>query len=82
MTSHAAIIARGLDTCCVIGCNGIAVDENNKKFTLNGKTFKEGDFISIDGNSGKIYDSIIPTVLEPISDDYYRVMAWAEKYRK
>ena len=82
MTSHAAVVARGMGTCCVSGCGDIAMDEANKKFTLTGKTFHEGDWISIDGSTGNIYDGIIPTVDASISGDFGRVMAWADKYRK
>ena len=82
MTSHAAVVARGMGTCCVSGCGDIAMDEANKKFTLAGKTFHEGDWISIDGSTGNIYDGIIPTVDASISGDFGRVMAWADKYRK
>ena len=82
MTSHAAVVARGMGTCCVSGCGEIAMDEENKKFTLSGKTYHEGDFISIDGSTGKIYDGIIPTVDASIGGDFGRIMAWADKYRK
>ena len=82
MTSHAAVVARGMGTCCVSGCGDIAMDEANKKFTLAGKTFHEGDFISIDGSTGNIYDGIIATVPASISGNFGRVMAWADKYRK
>ena len=82
MTSHAAVVARGMGTCCVSGCGDIAMDEANKKFTLAGKTFHEGDWISIDGSTGNIYDGIIETVDASISGDFGRVMAWADKYRK
>ena len=82
MTSHAAVVARGMGTCCVSGCGDIAMDEANKKFTLGGKTFHEGDFISIDGSTGKIYDSIIPTVDATISGYFGRIMGWADKYRR
>ena len=81
MTSHAAVVARGMGTCCVSGCGDIAMDEANKEFTLGGKTFKEGDYISIDGTTGNIYDGIIPTVDATISGEFGRVMAWADKYR-
>ena len=81
MTSHAAVVARGMGTCCVSGCSEIAMDEENKKFTLNGKTFVEGDYISIDGSTGNIYDGIIPTVDAQIAGEFGRVMAWADKYR-
>ena len=82
MTSHAAVVARGMGTCCVSGCGEIAMDEANKKFTLGGKTFHEGDFISIDGSTGKIYDGIIPTVDATISGYFGRIMGWADKYRR
>ena len=82
MTSHAAVVARGMGTCCVSGCGDIAMDETNKKFTLAGKTFHEGDFISIDGSTGNIYDGVIATVPASISGNFGRVMAWADKYRK
>ena len=81
MTSHAAVVARGMGTCCVSGCGDIAMDEENKKFTLAGKTFNEGDYISIDGSTGKIYDGIIPTVDATIAGEFGRIMAWADKYR-
>ncbi len=81
MTSHAAVVARGMGTCCVSGCSDIVMDEANKKFTLAGKTFVEGDFISIDGSTGNIYDGIIPTVDATIAGEFGRVMAWADKYR-
>ena len=82
MTSHAAVVARGMGSCCVSGCSEIVMDEANKKFTLGGKTFVEGDFISIDGSTGNIYDGIIPTVDAQIAGEFGRVMAWADKYRK
>ena len=82
MTSHAAVVARGMGTCCVSGCGEIAMDEENKKFTLGGKTFHEGDPISIDGSTGKIYDGIIPTVDATISGYFGRIMGWADKYRR
>ena len=82
MTSHAAVVARGMGTCCVSGCSEIIMDEENKKFTLAGKTFHEGDFISIDGSTGNIYDGIIPTVDATIGGEFGRVMAWADKYRR
>ena len=82
MTSHAAVVARGMGTCCVSGCGEIAMDEANKKFTLGGKTFHEGDPISIDGSTGKIYDGIIPTVDATISGYFGRIMGWADKYRR
>ncbi|MBR1532932.1 MAG: pyruvate, phosphate dikinase, partial [Ruminococcus sp.] len=81
MTSHAAVVARGMGTCCVSGCSEIVMDEANKQFTLAGKTFKEGDYISIDGTTGNIYDGIIPTVDATIAGEFGRVMAWADKYR-
>ena len=81
MTSHAAVVARGMGTCCVSGCSDIVMDEANKQFTLAGKTFKEGDCISIDGTTGNIYDGIIPTVDAKIAGEFGRVMAWADKYR-
>ena len=82
MTSHAAVVARGMGTCCVSGCGDIAMDEENKKFTLAGKTYHEGDAISIDGSTGNIYDGIIPTVDATIAGEFGRIMAWADKYRK
>ena len=81
MTSHAAVVARGMGTCCVSGCGDIVMDEANKQFTLAGKTFKEGDFISIDGSTGNIYDGLIPTVDASIGGDFGRIMGWADKYR-
>ena len=81
MTSHAAVVARGMGTCCVSGCSAIVMDEANKKFTLNGKVFHEGDSISIDGSTGCIYDGIIPTVDATIGGEFGRIMAWADKYR-
>ena len=81
MTSHAAVVARGMGTCCVSGCSDIIMDEENKKFVLAGKTFTEGDEISIDGSTGNIYDGIIPTVDASIGGDFGRIMAWADKYR-
>ncbi|MBR2712241.1 MAG: pyruvate, phosphate dikinase [Bacilli bacterium] len=81
MTSHAAVVARGMGTCCVSGCGDIAMDEANKEFTLGGKTFHEGDYISIDGTTGNIYDGIIPTVDATIAGEFGRVMAWADKFR-
>ncbi|MBE6673451.1 MAG: pyruvate, phosphate dikinase, partial [Ruminococcaceae bacterium] len=81
MTSHAAVVARGMGTCCVSGCGEIAMDEENKQFTLSGKTYKEGDYISIDGSTGCIYDGIIPTVDAEIAGEFGRIMAWADKYR-
>ncbi len=81
MTSHAAVVARGMGTCCVSGCGDIAMDEENKKFTLAGKTYHEGDYISIDGSTGNIYDGIIPTVDATIAGEFGRVMEWADKFR-
>ncbi|WP_294483357.1 pyruvate, phosphate dikinase [uncultured Ruminococcus sp.] len=81
MTSHAAVVARGMGECCVSGCGDIKMDEANKKFDLGGKTFKEGDYISIDGTTGNIYDGIIPTVDAQIAGEFGRIMAWADKYR-
>ena len=82
MTSHAAVVARGMGTCCVSGCGDINMDEENKQFTLAGKTFKEGDYISIDGSTGAIYEGIIPTVDAQIAGEFGRVMGWADKYRQ
>ena len=82
MTSHAAVVARGMGSCCVSGCGEIKMDEKNKKFELGGKVFHEGDFISIDGSTGKIYDGIIPTVDATIAGEFGRIMAWADKYRR
>ena len=82
MTSHAAVVARGMGTCCVSGCGDIVMDEANKKFTVNGKEFHEGDPISLDGSTGNIYDGIIPTVDAAIAGEFGRIMAWADKYRK
>ena len=82
MTSHAAVVARGMGKCCVSGCGDIVMDEENKKFTLAGKTFTEGDFISIDGSTGCIYDGLIPTVEAKIAGEFGRIMAWADKYRR
>jgi len=82
MTSHAAVVARGMGTCCVSGCGDINMDEENKKFTLAGKTFNEGDEISIDGTTGNIYDGIIPTVDAQIAGEFGRIMAWADKFRR
>ena len=81
MTSHAAVVARGMGTCCVSGCGDIAMDEENKCFTLAGKTYHEGDYISIDGSTGNIYDGKIPTVDASIAGEFGRVMAWADKFR-
>ncbi len=81
MTSHAAVVARGMGTCCVSGCGDIVMDEENKKFTLAGKTYHEGDYISIDGSTGNIYDGIIPTVDAEIAGEFGRIMAWADEFR-
>ncbi len=81
MTSHAAVVARGMGTCCVSGCGDINMDEENKKFTLAGKTFTEGDAISIDGSTGNIYDGIIPTVDAEIAGEFGRIMQWADEFR-
>ena len=81
MTSHAAVVARGMGTCCVSGCGEIAMDEENKQFTLAGKTYHEGDYISIDGSTGNIYDGIIPTVDAEIAGEFGRIMAWADEFR-
>ena len=81
MTSHAAVVARGMGTCCVSGCGDIKMDEENKQFTLAGKTYHEGDCISIDGTTGNIYDGLIPTVDATIAGEFGRIMAWADKYR-
>ena len=81
MTSHAAVVARGMGTCCVSGCGDIIMDEENKQFTLAGKTYHEGDYISIDGSTGNIYDGQIPTVDATIAGEFGRVMAWADKFR-
>ena len=82
MTSHAAVVARGMGTCCVSGCGDIAMDEENKKFTLAGKEYHEGDFISIDGSTGNIYDGEIQTVDATIAGEFGRIMDWADKYRR
>ena len=83
MTSHAAVVARGMGTCCVSGCSAITMDEENKKFELAGKTYHEGDYISIDGSTGNIYDGIIPTVPASVSSGYFgRIMSLADKYRQ
>ena len=82
MTSHAAVVARGMGTCCVSGCGEIKMDEENKKFELGGKTFHEGDVISIDGSTGNIYGEAIPTVDAEIAGEFGRIMGWADKYRK
>ncbi len=81
MTSHAAVVARGMGTCCVSGCGDINMDEENKKFTLAGKTYHEGDYISIDGSTGNIYDGIIDTVDAEIAGEFGRIMAWADEFR-
>ena len=81
MTSHAAVVARGMGTCCVSGCGDIIMDEENKKFTLAGKEYHEGDYISIDGSTGNIYDGVIPTVPATIAGEFGRIMAWADEYR-
>ncbi len=81
MTSHAAVVARGMGTCCVSGCGDINMDEDNKKFTLAGKTFTEGDYISIDGSTGNIYDGIIPTVDAEIVGEFKTIMTWADEFR-
>ena len=82
MTSHAAVVARGMGTCCVSGCGDIAIDEHAKVFTLHGETFHEGDYISLDGSTGKIYKGDIKTVDASVSGDFGRIMAWADEYRK
>ena len=82
MTSHAAVVARGMGTCCVSGCSAINMDEENKKFVLGGKTFVEGDYISIDGSTGNVYEGIIPTVDASIGGEFGRIMEWADKYKK
>ena len=82
MTSHAAVVARGMGACCVSGCSEIAMDEENKKFTVGGKTYTEGDVISIDGSTGNVYGEAIPTVDASITGEFGRIMAWADKYRK
>ena len=82
MTSHAAVVARGMGTCCVSGCGAIKMDEENKQFELNGKIYKEGDWISLDGSTGNIYGEAIPTVPASISGEFGRIMAWADKYRQ
>ena len=81
MTSHAAVVARGMGTCCVSGCGDINMDEENKKFTLAGKEYHEGDYISIDGSTGNIYDGVIKTVDATIAGEFGRVMEWADKFR-
>ncbi|MBQ6890593.1 MAG: pyruvate, phosphate dikinase, partial [Oscillospiraceae bacterium] len=82
MTSHAAVVARGMGTCCVSGCGEIAMDEENKRFTLAGKTYHEGDWLSLDGSTGNIYDGQIPTVEATIAGEFGRIMAWADQYRR
>ena len=82
MTSHAAVVARGMGTCCVSGCTAINMDEENKQFILAGKTYHEGDYLSLDGSTGNIYDGIIPTVDASIAGEFGRIMGWADKYRK
>ncbi|MCI9501968.1 MAG: pyruvate, phosphate dikinase [Hungatella sp.] len=82
MTSHAAVVARGMGTCCVSGCSDIAMDEENKKFVMAGKEYHEGDWLSLDGSTGKIYDGIIPTVDATIAGEFGRIMGWADKYRR
>ena len=82
MTSHAAVVARGMGTCCVSGCSAINMDEENKQFTLSGKTYHEGDWLSLDGSTGNIYDGAIPTVDASVTGDFGRIMAWADKYRR
>ena len=82
MTSHAAVVARGMGKCCVSGCGEINMDEENKRFTLAGKTYHEGDWLSIDGSTGKIYDGAVPTVDAAIGGEFGRVMGWADKYRR
>ena len=82
MTSHAAVVARGMGTCCVSGCGAIKMDEENKRFELNGRTYVEGDWISLDGSTGNIYGEAIPTVEASISGEFGRIMAWADKYRQ
>ena len=82
MTSHAAVVARGMGKCCVSGCSAITMDEANKCFTLSGKTYHEGDWISFDGSNGNVYDGVIPTVDASISGEFGRIMGWADKYRK
>ena len=82
MTSHAAVVARGMGTCCVSGCGDIVMDEANKQFTLAGKTYHEGDFISLDGSTGNIYDGVIPTVDATIAGEFGRIMGWADEFRR
>ena len=81
MTSHAAVVARGMGACCVSGCGDIIMDEENKKFTLHGKEYHEGDVISFDGSTGCVYDGAIPTVEATIAGEFGRIMAWADEYR-
>ena len=82
MTSHAAVVARGMGACCVSGCGEIQIDEDKKEFTLGGTLFKEGSLISIDGTTGNIYAGIIPTTDAVIAGEFGRIMAWADKYRR
>ncbi len=82
MTSHAAVVARGMGKCCVSGCGAIVMDEANKQFTLAGKTYHEGDWLSLDGSTGNIYDGAMPTVDASVGGDFGRIMSWADKYRR
>ncbi len=82
MTSHAAVVARGMGKCCVSGCGAIVMDEENKQFTLAGKTYREGDWLSLDGSTGNIYDGAMPTVDASVSGDFGRIMGWADKFRR
>ena len=82
MTSHAAVVARGMGKCCVSGCGAIVMDEENKQFTLAGKTYHEGDWLSLDGSTGNIYDGAMPTVDASVSGDFGRIMGWADKFRR
>ena len=82
MTSHAAVVARGMGKCCVSGCGEMKMDEENKQFELHGKTYREGDWLSLDGSTGNIYDGAIPTVDASIGGEFERVMNWADKYRR
>ena len=82
MTSHAAVVARGMGKCCVSGCGAISMDEANKQFTLAGKTYHEGDWLSLDGSTGNIYDGAMPTVDASVGGDFGRIMAWADKFRR
>ena len=82
MTSHAAVVARGMGKCCVSGCSAINMDEENKQFTLSGKTYHEGDWLSLDGSTGNIYDGAMPTMDASIGGEFGRIMAWADKYRR